>query len=158
MSSKKILAWGCGISALLGLAGVAAVVLFIAYVSQGVQGVAVSVDGPMDVVVGQTFELEVTVTNERPGQVLALSDIDIAEDYLAGFTIGTIDPKPKSAMHVPLDNSRSFTFGVDIPAGASRSFTFQLQAEKAGLYRGDVDVCEGFRFITEMAQTSVKHK
>jgi hypothetical protein len=158
MPSKKAFVWGCGIAAVICLAGITAVVLFIVYASQDVKGVGVSVDGPTDAVVGQTFELNVTVTNERPRTVLALSDIDIAEDYLAGFTVSTIEPRPKSTMHVEIDNSRSFTFGVKIPPGTSKTFTFTLRAEKSGLYRGDVDVCEGARFITGMAQTSVKKK
>ena len=156
--SKKTIAWGCGIAVLVCLAGIAAIVLFFSYAVQDVPGVAVTVHGPTDVVVGQTFDLNVTVTNERPRKVLALSDIDIAEGYLAGFTVSTIEPKPKSSMHVPLDNSRSFTFGVRIPPATSRTFTFTLRAEKPGVYRGDVDVCEGVQFITGMAQTSVKEK
>ncbi len=158
MPSKKAIAWGCGIAALVGLAVIVVVVAGFAYLAQDVQGVAVSVDGPTDVVVGQTFELSVTVTNERPRKVLFLSDVDIAENYLAGFTVSSIEPRPKSNMHVPIDNSRSFTFGVQIPPHASRTFSFTLRAEKPGLYRGDVDICEGARFITGMAQTSVKEK
>jgi hypothetical protein len=158
MPSKKAIAWGCGIAALICLAGVAVVVIFVTNVAQDVKEVGVFVNGPTDVVVGQTFELSVTVTNERPQKILALSDVDIAENYLAGFTVSSIDPRPKSNKHVPIDNSRSFTFEVQIPPGTSRTFTFTLRAEKAGLYRGDVDVCEGSRFITGMAQTSVKEK
>src|SRR5262245_2968490 len=156
MPSKKAMFWGCGIAALVCLAGLAVVVACFAYLGQDVQEVGVSVDGPADVVVGQTFELSVTVTNERPRKVLVLSDIDIAESYLAGFTISSTEPRPKSNKHVPIDNSRSFTFAVQIPPRASRMFSFTLRAEKPGLYRGDVDVCEGARFITSMAQTSVK--
>src|SRR5678815_3077987 len=100
MPSKKTIAWGCGLAALVCLAGVAAVVLCFAYVVQDVKEVDVSVNGPTDVVVGETFELSITVTNERPRKVLALSDVDIAEDYLAGFTVSTINPKPKSNKHV----------------------------------------------------------
>jgi hypothetical protein len=61
-------------------------------------------------------------------------------------------------MHVPFDNRRSFTFDVSLPPGESRTFTFRLRAEKPVLNRGDVDVCEGLRFITGMAQTSVREK
>jgi hypothetical protein len=158
MPSKKAIFWGCGIAAGVCLIGVAAVVLFVAYIAQDVHGAGISVDGPTDVVVGETFKLTVTVTNERPRKVLALSDIDIAEEYLEGFTVSTIDPKPKSTQHVPIDNSRSFTFGISIPPRESRDFTFTLRAEKTGLYRGDVDMCEGARFTTGMAQTNVKEK
>ena len=93
MPSKKTIAWGCGIAALVCIVGIAAVVLFFVYVSQDVKEAGVSVDGPADVVVGQVFELNVTVTNERPRKVLALSDIDIAENYLAGFTVSSYRTK-----------------------------------------------------------------
>src|SRR5260370_12467253 len=152
MPLKQSIAWGCGIAALVCLAGVAAIALFFAYVSQDVKGVGVSVNGPTDVVVGQTFELSVTVTNERPRKVLSLSDVDISEDYLAGFTLSTIEPRPKSNKHVPIDKSRSFTFGVDIPPGATRTFTFALRAENPGLYRGRLEACQGARFIPRSAQ------
>lgn len=155
-SLLKVLGIGCGVAVLLGLAGVTAVVLLLAHVVQDPRGVEVSVTGPLDVAVGQTFDLTVTVTNRRPGKAVSLSDIDVAEEYLAGFTIAGVTPKPKSNTHVPFDNSRSFSFDVRIPPSQARRFTFTLRAEKQGVYRGDVDVCEGARFITEMAQTSVK--
>lgn len=158
MASKKALAWGCGITGGAAVLVIAAVILFFAYASQDVKGVGVSVEGPTDAIVGQTFELNVVVTNERPRAALGLTDVDIAERYLAGFTVARIDPKPKSSMHVPLDNSRSFTFDVRVPPHDSRTFKFTLRAEKPGIYRGDVDVCEGVRFITGMAQTAVKEK
>lgn len=158
MTTKKAIVLGCGIATAVLVAAVGAVALFLVYVAQDVKGLAVAVNGPTDVVVGQTFRLEVTVTNERPRKVLMLSDVDIAEGYLAGFSVVSISPTPKSNKHVPIDDTRSFTFSVQIPAKASRSFTFTLRAEKPGLYRGDVDVCEGARFTTGMAQTSVKEK
>jgi hypothetical protein len=140
------------------LGGIAAVVLFLVHVSQDVKGVGVAVNGTLEVVVGETFELSVTVTNEPPRRAVVLSDVDVAEDCLAGFTVSTIEPRPKSSMHVPIDNSRSFTFDVQIPPGSSRPFTFTLRAERSDPYRGDVDVCGGPRFISSMAETSVKEK
>ena len=56
MPAKKAIAWGCGTAALVCLAGVAAVALCFAYVTQDVKDAGVSVNGPTDVVVGQTFE------------------------------------------------------------------------------------------------------
>lgn len=158
MKNKKVWAIGCGTVFLLTVAVVVAIILFFNHVSKDVEQVAVVVNGPSDVVVGQTFDLEVVVTNQRPNKVLKLSDIDIAEVYLAGFTVSSINPPAKSNMHVPIDNSRSFTFDVPIAAGASEKFIFTLRAEKAGIYRGDLDVCEGMRFVTTMAQTVVKEK
>jgi hypothetical protein len=158
MTTKKAVLLGCGIATLVLVAVVAAVVLGFVYLTQDVKGMGVAVDSPTDVVVGQSFDLTVTVTNERPRKALLLSDVDIAEVYLEGFTVGVISPNPKSNKHVPVDNSRSFTFDVKIPPKQAKTFTFTLRAEKAGIFRGDVDVCEGARFTTGMAQTSVKEK
>jgi len=156
--TKKAIVIGCGALAAVAIAAVIGIAVVLGYMSKDVEGVAVSVNGPRDVVVGQTFDLEVLVANERPRKALRLSDVDISDQYLAGFTIASVKPKPKSTMHVPIDNSQSFTFGVSIPAGGSNSFTFTLRAEKPGIYRGDVDVCEGARFVTALAQTVVKEK
>ena len=131
---------------------------FVAHVAKDVEGVAVTVHSPSDVQVGQTFDLEINVTNERPRKVLQLSDIDIAEQYLTGFTVVTVKPPQKSSMHVPVVDSQSFTFDTTIAAGTSQTFTFTLRAEKEGIFRGDVDISEGMRTLTSMAQTVVKAK
>jgi hypothetical protein len=156
MPSTKSIAWGCGIAALVCIAVTTAVVLFFVYAVQDVKEAGVSVDGPADVLVGQVFELKVTVTNERPREVLKLSDIDLAQDYLAGFTVSSVEPKPKSSRLGGSGDGATFTFRAEIPAGTARVFTFKLRAEKAGLYRGDVDVWERGRFLTGLAQTNVK--
>lgn len=156
--NKKAIALGCGIAALAAVVVVAAIVIFFVYVSKDVEGVAVAVNGPTPVAVGEVCELEVVVTNERPRLPLKLSDIDIAENYLDGFTVCSVDPVPRSNKHVPIDNSRSFTFNVRVPARTAKTFKFKLRAEKAGIFRGDVDVCEGARFITGTAETVVKAK
>jgi nitrogen fixation protein FixH len=151
-----VLGIGCGAAILLVLVAIAAIAFFLGHVARDPQGIAVSVASPTEVAVGQNFDLTVTITNQRPRQAFGLSDIDVSEEYLAGFTIGEVVPKAKSNTHIPFDNSRSYTFDLRIPAGQARRFTFTLRAQKEGLYRGDVDVCEGARFVTEMAQTFVK--
>jgi len=158
MTTKKAIALGCGALALGGLIIGIIVIAFLVHASKDVEGVAVSAESTPDVVVGQTFQLEVTVTNERPKKVMMLSDVDVSENYLAGFTVVSIDPKPKSSQHVPIDNSRSFHFGITIPPQSAQSFKFKLHAEKAGAFRGDIDACEGSRFITALAETVVKEK
>ena len=158
MANKKAILWGCSAALFVALVGVIVVVLFVVHVSKNVEGVAVSVNTPSDVTVGQTFQLEVVIKNVRPRKALKLSDVDISDKYLSGFSVVSAVPPHKSSMHVPMDNSQSFTFDISLPAGASTNIVFNLRAEKAGLFRGDVDVCEGTRFITDMAQTVVKEK
>ncbi len=57
------------------------------------EGVSVSVNAHSDVIVGDTFVLTVDVKNTREKKFLLL-DIDIV-NYLAGFTIISIDPATK---------------------------------------------------------------
>jgi len=158
MTTKNAILIGCGVVAGLGLILLVVVIFLVAHMAQDVEGISVNVQGPTDVAMGETFGLKVVVTNERAGKSLEVSSIDIAEEYLAGFSVISMDPEPASSTHIPIDESRSFAFNADIPAGESRTFLFNLRAEKAGLYRGDVDTCEGMRFISTMAQTSVKEK
>jgi len=155
MTPKKMIAMGCGGVLLLGILGAVGVGIFIYKVSSDLEGLVVRIDGPDEVVAGESFELTVVVKNTRVGEPLAVADIDIAHAYLDGFSIVAVDPPPKSTMDIPLDNSRSFTFGLDIPAGKEREFVFTLEAQETGMHRGDVDVVEGLQFLTTMAQTNV---
>jgi hypothetical protein len=158
MITKRTLIIVCGVLGFMVITVLAAVLFFFRHVSMDLTGAAVVVNAPADVVVGQTFDLQITVKNERSSKILQLSDVDIGEAYLAGFSIASVKPAPKSNTHVPVDNSRSFTFAVPIQPGATQTFVYTLRAEKSGVYRGDVDVCEGLQFITTMAQTVVKAK
>jgi hypothetical protein len=158
MNTKKAILLGCGTVTFLGLLAVVGVVMFISHVAKDVEGVGVTINSPTDVSVGETFKLDVTVRNERQGKVLELSDIDIADEYFNAFTVVSVTPTPKTEMHVPIDNSQSFTFDRKIQPGKTQVFTWELRAEKPGIFRGDVDVCEGMQFVTKMAQTVVKEK
>ncbi|MCC7072801.1 MAG: hypothetical protein IT383_15850 [Deltaproteobacteria bacterium] len=158
MSAKKIVALGCGIAlvAVVGLVVMGALAL--SWLGKEPSGVVVVVDAPTEVRVGDAFPLKVTVTNQRPDERLGLSDIDVGEAYLRGFTLEIIEPTPVTTMHVPIDDSQSFTFNTPLEPGASRTFTFNLRAAQPGVYRGDVDVCEGMHFVTAMAQTVVRER
>jgi hypothetical protein len=37
-------------------------------------------------------------------------------------------------------------------------FKFRLRPAKPGIFKGDIDVCEGSQFLTTLAQTLVKEK
>lgn len=155
MSTKNALFIGCGAVAFAGVLIFCSGVAWIIYASQDVQGTSVSITSPLDVKVGETFTMIVNVTNERDTNALRVSDVDISDAYLAGFVILSTDPVPDTTMHIPIDNSLSHTFDTSIAAGDTRTFAFTLRAEQAGIFRGDVDVCEGSRFITRTAQTVV---
>jgi hypothetical protein len=154
--NKEILLIGCGIVVLISVILVGLFLGWIVYVSQDVKGVSISINVPLEVIVGNTFEMVVNVKNERGKKALALSDIDLGEEYLAGFVVVSTEPPATSSMRIPFVGGMSYTFDVSIPAGEVRSFAFTLRAEQTGIYRGDVDICEGSRFATSTAQTVVK--
>ena len=158
MDGEKVALIGCGVVFLVFALSVVAVVVFIMHVSKEVEGAGLSVESPLDVAVGETFVLTVVVENQRAGEALEVGDIDISEEYLGGFSVLSVEPKPKEEQHVPIDNSQSYTFGIEVPSGETREFKFKLRAEREGVFRGDVDLCEGMRFKTVVAQTAVKGK
>ena len=155
MSKKKIVLLGCGIPLLVSVILVGLIIGWVIHVSQDVKGVSLSIDSPLDIKVGDTFKVTVNVKNEREKKMLMVSDIDISDDYIGGFVLVSTEPSPRSSMHVPFDNSISYTFDTPISAGDTKSYTFVLRAIQPGVFRGDVDVCEGQRFVSTMAQTVV---
>lgn len=156
MKTRSAILLGCGgvlvIAIVLGLAGGG----IIYHVSQDPAGLLVYVESPDQIAKDELFDLKVMVVNERKGQSLKVTSIDLAQSYLAGFTVRSTEPAAKSSQHVPIEGSQSFGFDKVVPAGATNIFVFHLRAAKTGLHRGDVDVCEGLRFLTVMAQTEVK--
>lgn len=155
VTTKQGVLIGCAGVALVFLVLIVSVAVWFRHVAQDPEGVAVSLEGPQAVAKGEEFALTVVVKNEREQDPFDLTDIDIAEEYLEGFFILGTDPAAKSSMHVPIDNSRSFSFNTPIPPRESRRFSFRLRATMVGVFRGDVDVCEGSRFLTAFAQTLV---
>lgn len=155
MNAGKAIAIGCLAVALVALAGMLTVGAFLYHVAQDPEGIAITVDAPLDVALGDTFPLAVTVTNVREGQPVTMNDIDIADEYLAGFVVISVDPAEQSSMHIPLDNSMSYTFNTELAPGDSKTVTFNLRAQETGVFRGEVDVTQGMQFTSAVAQTVV---
>ena len=155
MSTGTKVLIGCACVAGAGICFMALIVALFVYAAGDIEGVTVTINAPMEVVKGEEFALVVNIQNTRASKPLKVSSIDIAEDYLQGFFFVSSDPTAKSSEHVPFDNSRSFKFDLEVPPGQTTAVTFNLRPTQAGVYRGDLDVCEGMRFTTTLAQTSV---
>jgi hypothetical protein len=157
LSTGQAVLLGCGGALLLMALVTGLLVAGLVHISTEPKDVDIHIDGPTDVLAGESFTLSVTITNERKRKAFALTDLDLGTDYLDHFVVVGTDPEPLSTRdNAPFDASRSFTHNLRIPPGESRRFDFVLRADHEGLYRGDLDVCEGMRFITRMLQTSVK--
>lgn len=107
MNASKIFAIGCLAVALVGAAGMLVVFAFLYHVAQDPEGIAIAVDVPLNVTVGDTFPLAVTVSNLRDGKAATINDVDIADEYLAGFVVVSVEPVEKTNSHIPLDNTMS---------------------------------------------------
>jgi hypothetical protein len=156
-AGKKILIGLLSLVA-IGIIIIIAVFGFVLYAGQDPKNVAVSLEGPHTVKIKEDFTITVVVQNQRKEDDLHMTDVDVAEEYIQGFLILDTDPKPKSSMHVPVDNKRSYTFDQVIKAGETARFEFHLRPKKAGLYQGEIDVCEGVRFLTAQVQTLVEEE
>src|SRR5512133_927808 len=103
MTTKKALVVGCSAVAGVALLVVLGIVLFITYVAKDVEGLQISITSPPEIKIGDTFDLQVSVTNGRASKPLKVSDVDIAEGYLSAFVLVSTSPDHKSSMRVPVD-------------------------------------------------------
>ena len=155
MKTGKVILIGCVGLLVLCVLAAALVGAFVWYVSKDPEAMEVSVEAPITVARGEDCELVVSVVNRRPG-TLHLTTIDVGESYLEGFNVLSTEPSYKASTTIPIDNSRSYTFEADIPAGATNVFTFKLRASRKGRFTGDIDTCEGMRFVTHVVDTTVE--
>jgi len=116
----------------------------------------VEIRHPDSVQKGEEFDLTVVVVNESDQDPLTVDTIDIGESYLEGFAVTSTEPSYSSSMTVPIDNSRSFEFGSTVGPGATNVFIFHMRAQRKGRFIGDIDVCEGLQFLTQVADTVVE--
>lgn len=153
---KKILI-GCGILALLGMIGLVLLILGVIHMAQDPEGLEFKIEAPLEIPSGQTFQLVVHAKNTRAKKTMSVGDVDVSNDYLQGFSIVSITPKPKSTMSTDLKIASiySSTFNDKIPAGEEHTYTFTLKARKPGKYQGDVDIYVGMRSLTEVVETTV---
>lgn len=102
--------------------------------------VQVSVDAPTTVRKGQRFTVTARARNEGAARH-TLVDLDVADSYLKGIVIEKAEPPFSEAMHVPIDNSMSYTFNQAIDPGGERVVLFHAFAAHAGDHAGDIDFC-----------------
>jgi hypothetical protein len=152
---KVLTVLGVGCLVLVIAVGVA-IILGLRWLSAGPEDIQVQVAVPVRVEEGQTFELKATVTNNA-SHVRKLVDVDIADEYLAGLAVQSATPTFESSLHVPIDNSLSHTFNLDIPPNSEADVTFTLYAARAGDFSGDVDFCidSQVQCVTQVVRTVV---
>ena len=121
------------------------------------EDVRVGVEAPAIVEAGESFTIVATVHNDAPTEQI-LTDLDVADEYLKGINIGASDPPFSDSMHIPIDNTRSYSFDLPIPPGGSISVTFEAVALHPGDYAGEIDFCinSDVSFVSSPVRTVVR--
>ncbi|MCH8274915.1 MAG: hypothetical protein IH851_09000 [Armatimonadetes bacterium] len=97
--------------------------------------VAVNVEVPAEVIVGEEFEIAVHI-KPRNFDRLELHSIDFGPEYMEGIAIRSSDP-PYASSDLFFD-STSYEFGQEIPVAEGLWVRFRAQALEPGDYHGDL--------------------
>lgn len=155
MTLKRALLVGCCVLAGLGLVVLVAGAVWTWNVMQDPVGMGVALEAPDTVTVGDEMTLRISVTNERPDEPLHLEDIDIERAWLGAFVVLAVEPQPKSVTEMDFAEVRVFEFDLDLPPRQTVEIDIRVRAIRPGVVRGDVDVSEGARFVTVVAETRI---
>ncbi len=127
---------------LLLLPPLAALALACGGVFEGTDDFSAVIDAPAVVTKGAPFTVTITVMNTA-NEPQRLDSLDIDDAWLQGLTLTASSPPYKEAMHVPIDNTWSYSYSELIPAGGSSTITLTATGVQTGTFRGEVDVCVG---------------
>ncbi len=104
------------------------------------ENIEISIDSPASVDEDQRFNIALTIRNTGPS-TQTLVDVDIADEYLEGVVVRDMEPAFKDVMHVPFDNTQSYSLDLALPAGRDVHIRISAYAAHAGDYAGDIDFC-----------------
>ncbi len=153
--NKKLLLFGCGIPIALAGLILAALIIAIIYSAQDPPDISFTIESPNTVVVGEEFTITFVIQNDRASDSFELTTLDLLESYLDKFLILNNRPTPTSSMTIPLFETRSFDYGIEVAAGDELRVMLDLKATEAGMFRGDVTITEGIRSLSSFVQTQV---
>jgi hypothetical protein len=104
------------------------------------EDVEVRAEAPVSASTDEAFKVVLTVRNTG-SETKTLVDVDIADEFLEGVVIQSMDPPFKDAMHIPFDNTQSYSMDLPVPPGQTVTVTVNAYAAHAGDWSGDVDFC-----------------
>jgi len=120
--------------------------------------VDIVVQAPLNVKKGEKFDIVMRVTNADAGRTQKLVSVDISDKYLAGIHIESAEPRYTEASHIPIDNTVSYVFNLDLPPNQERVVKLRATAVKAGDFGGGADFCinTDYTFLTQQLRTIVE--
>ena len=105
-----------------------------------VENIEVELTNPVMTNTGDQFTTVATIKNTS-SEVQVLYSIDIGDLYTAGFMLMESVPNYTESMHIPFDNSTSYSYHTAIPAHGSIEVEHTWQALKQGDFRDEFDFC-----------------
>jgi len=103
------------------------------------EGITLQLDYPDNVVVGDKFDVTITIQNLLD-QPRTLVDLDFYNPILDGVSIVSASPKPSADDEDSVFGMRTMSYNSPIPAEGQLVIILTMTAEEAGHFSGDVDV------------------
>ena len=104
------------------------------------ENVNVSLEAPTATAQKSRFVIKATVENTAAEEQKLVS-LDVGDEYLEGIVIEKTVPPFKDAFHVPIDNTMSYTYDINIAAGRKVTVLLHAYAAKTGDFSSAVDFC-----------------
>jgi S1-C subfamily serine protease len=120
----------------------------LAFLFQDPAGLDVAVEAPTTVASGETFDLNVTVTNQGDSAI-TVSKIELPSDLSTIASITGVEPSATSA------GPGSYQVAILLQPGESRVVTFQMQALAPGEVSGDLNVYVGSRYKVSPVRVAI---
>jgi len=131
---------------LVGVAGaIVAVVAFFTYalLYNGPE-LSLRVAAPESVPAGQSFQIELYLTNPHP-EAIELDSIDIDEAVFETFEVTSVTPEPTDESPLSVLGRRSWEFDRVVHPGGSETVVFELQTRSQGTFQLPLEVCNGYQ-------------
>lgn len=117
------------------------------------ENVFVWAEFPRETKIRSTAKLKIIIKNYRTAKAFHMKSLDIGRTISEGFRIKKIRPNIND-MNMDFDEFE-LDYAAQIQPNKQYEITIELEAIKAGLYKGDIDIWEGNNFLTRVIQCKV---
>ncbi|MEE8153505.1 MAG: hypothetical protein V3T53_00935 [Phycisphaerales bacterium] len=109
-------------------------------IAKAPENINIQVDAPLEVSNGEQFVVTIRIENTAD-ETQVLHSIDIWDLYLQGIAIRNTEPAYRQSYHIPIDNTQSFEFYLDILPHETITITLNATAVAAGDFNSFFDAC-----------------
>ena len=104
------------------------------------KNIEIYTDVPVSINNGELFTITTKIknTSNKPQELVS---IDIANNYLEGIVILGTTPNYNDVVHVPIDNTTSYSFNKTINPNSEITIRFNARAINSGIYNSTIDFC-----------------